>query len=115
MGVTIITNSKNISRMKGMSETIDTRLNKGVIRHLKLGETITYINEEDVEDKVNVTLKHRVLASNFKLLYRLILVEQLGIPEDYLTPDLYKSVEREYCEKDINEYGCIALISEVKE
>ena len=115
MGVTIITNSENISRMKDMSKTIDTRLNKGAIRYLELGETVTYINEADVEDKVDVVLRHRVLASSFKLLYQLIPIEQLGISEDCLTPDLYKSTEMEYCGKDIDDYGCIALIFELKE
>lgn len=101
--------SAPMQKIRAGNKTIELRLNDEKRKQISVGDTIKFINTEDSNDTLRVTVVNLFVFSSFAELYDNLPLLKCGYNEDNINTASPDDMEKYYSREKQNQYGVVGI------
>lgn len=98
-----------MQKIRAGNKTIELRLNDEKRKQISVGDTIKFINTEDSNDTLRVTVVNLFVFSSFAELYDNLPLLKCGYNEDNINTASPDDMEKYYSREKQNQYGVVGI------
>lgn len=101
--------SSPMKKIKDGKKTIELRLYDDKRKQISVGDIIIFVNRQDDDDRLQVTVKNLFIFKSFAELYKNLPLLKCGYTEDDVNAASPKDMESYYSEEKQNQYGVVGI------
>ena len=98
-----------MKKIRDGKKTIELRLYDDKRKQISVGDIIIFVNRQDADDRLQVTVKNLFVFKSFAELYKNLPLLKCGYTEDDVNDASPKDMEAYYSEEKENQYGVVGI------